>query len=57
VRDSGHASGGYASSGTPGRGLVGLRERLSLYGGELDAGLRPGGGWQVRAVIPVELAA
>jgi signal transduction histidine kinase len=57
VRDSGHADGGYTSTGPPGRGLLGLRERLSLYGGELDAGLRPGGGWQVRAVIPVRLAA
>ncbi|MGH3300222.1 MAG: sensor histidine kinase [Streptosporangiaceae bacterium] len=41
----------------PGRGLIGLRQRLSLYGGELDAGPRPGGGWQVRAVMPVGLAA
>jgi signal transduction histidine kinase len=42
-----------AADGTPGRGLLGLRERLSLYGGELDAGPRAGGGWQVRAVMPV----
>jgi signal transduction histidine kinase len=41
----------------PGRGLLGLRERLLLYGGELDAGPRPGGGWQVRAVMPVGVAA
>jgi signal transduction histidine kinase len=46
-----------ASSGVPGRGLLGLAERLSLYGGELDAGPRPGGGWQVRAVVPTGLAA
>jgi signal transduction histidine kinase len=39
--------------GAAGRGLLGLRERLSLYGGELDAGPRAGGGWQVRAVMPV----
>ncbi|HEY7264325.1 MAG TPA: histidine kinase [Trebonia sp.] len=44
------------SGGPPGRGLLGLRERLSLYGGELDAGPRPGGGWRVRAVLPVEAA-
>jgi signal transduction histidine kinase len=38
--------------GTLGRGLLGLRERLSLYGGELEAGPRPDGGWQLRAVMP-----
>ncbi|MFE5804277.1 sensor histidine kinase [Streptomyces sp. NPDC056491] len=37
-----------------GRGLVGLRERLALYGGTLHAGRCPGGGFRVRAVIPVE---
>jgi signal transduction histidine kinase len=41
----------------PGRGLLGLQERLSLYGGELDAGPKPGGGWRVRAVMPVGVAA
>jgi signal transduction histidine kinase len=38
--------------GAPGRGLLGLGERLSLYGGELDAGPLAGGGWRVRAVLP-----
>jgi signal transduction histidine kinase len=37
----------------PGRGLLGLRERLTLYGGELAAGPRPNGGWRVRAVLPL----
>jgi signal transduction histidine kinase len=37
-----------------GRGLLGLRERVSLYGGELDAGSQPEGGWQVRARFPQE---
>lgn len=42
---------GRGEDGEPGRGLIGLHERLALYGGELDAGPLPGGGWQVRAVI------
>jgi signal transduction histidine kinase len=37
-----------------GRGLIGLRERIAIYRGELDAGPRPAGGWQVRAKIPLE---
>ena len=35
-----------------GRGLLGLRERALLYGGDLDAGSQPGGGWRVRARFP-----
>jgi signal transduction histidine kinase len=37
-----------------GRGLLGLRERISLYGGELAAGPGPDGGWLVRARIPAD---
>lgn len=39
-----------------GRGLLGLRERVALYGGHLDAGRRSGGGWEVRATIPLDSA-
>ena len=55
VSDGGNGRG--ITGGTPGRGLLGLCERLSLYGGRLDAGPRRGGGWQVRAIMPIELTA
>jgi signal transduction histidine kinase len=36
-----------------GQGLVGMRERLVLYGGELQTGRARGGGFEVRARIPL----
>ncbi|MEV0568672.1 histidine kinase [Dactylosporangium sp. NPDC050588] len=39
---------------TTGRGLTGLRARVAVYGGDLDARRRLGGGYRVRARIPLD---
>ncbi|MGW2718314.1 sensor histidine kinase [Streptomyces sp. NPDC001492] len=53
VSDTGGTSEALAGPGA-GRGLIGLRERLAVYGGTLKAGEHPTGGFRVHAVIPVE---
>jgi signal transduction histidine kinase len=44
-------------SAGPGRGIVGMRERCGLLGGELTAGPRPCGGFEVKARLPLAPAA
>jgi len=58
VADTGWPIAAAAPPVPPGarRGLIGLRERIALYGGVLDAGPRTGGGWIVRARFPVDAA-
>jgi len=54
-------TGGHTTTRKPdgpggGRGLIGLKERLAVYGGTLRAEARPGAGYRVEAHIPLEAA-
>ena len=51
VTDDGQPEGVPADGA--GRGIVGMRERVALYGGTMQAGLLPGRGWSVTAHFPL----
>jgi signal transduction histidine kinase len=54
VSDDGSlATGGGIAPAGPGQGLIGMRERVNVFGGTVRAGAAAGGGWTVHARLPV----
>jgi signal transduction histidine kinase len=58
ICDDGRGAGraGHGVDDGAGYGILGMRERVGLFGGELIAGPRAGGGWRVLATFPLEPA-
>jgi signal transduction histidine kinase len=52
VRDDGRGNGSTNGDGA-GHGLIGMRERVALYGGSLATGPGDGGGFEIRAHLPL----
>jgi len=55
IRDDGAGDGSDPTSSS-GHGLIGMRERVALFGGELETGRNPAGGFSVHARLPLEPA-
>jgi len=53
VEDSGPVAP-RASDGVGGHGLLGIRERVALFGGAVEAGPLPGGGFRLSARFPLQ---
>jgi signal transduction histidine kinase len=53
ITDDGSGAATLLSGVGTGHGLIGMRERVDIYGGEFTAGPRAGGGYMVRALLPI----
>jgi signal transduction histidine kinase len=53
VEDDGRGTSPNGSTAGGGNGIPGMKERATALGGRLDAGPRPGGGFRVRASLPL----
>lgn len=53
VSDDGRGAPAVTSNGRRGHGLAGMRERVGMYGGEVESGPAAAGGYAVRATLPV----
>jgi signal transduction histidine kinase len=56
ISDDGDGAAAAAVAASAGHGIAGMRERASLFGGELHAGPLPGGGFRVAARLPLDSA-
>jgi signal transduction histidine kinase len=54
VDDDGRGLSAHDNAPGSGKGIVGMRERVAALGGDLQAGPRPGGGFRVRAFLPLD---